>query len=101
LFKYRDQKRVEPVSFYLPHVNEIGPVRIEFDAVEKDGILWEGKRRGPVINFLQQSFPSARCPAYALLSYGGASRCQVSRLRSVELRRGKQVSGKRNIEAET
>jgi len=35
------------------------------------------------------------------LSYGGASRCQVSRLRSVELRRGKQVSGKRNIEAET
>jgi hypothetical protein len=48
---------VEPVGFYLPHVNEIGPVRIEFDAVEEDGILRKGKRRGLVMNFLQQSFP--------------------------------------------
>jgi hypothetical protein len=61
LLKYRDQKRVEPISFYLPHVNKIGPVRIEFDAVEEDGILRKGKGRGPVLNFLQQSFPSSRC----------------------------------------
>ncbi len=52
---------VKPVSFYLPHVNEIGPVRIQFDAVEEDGILRQGKRRGFVMNFLQQSFPSSRC----------------------------------------
>jgi hypothetical protein len=45
LFKYREQKMVEPVSFYLPHVNKIGPVRIEFDAIEEDGILRKGKRR--------------------------------------------------------
>ena len=42
-----------------------------------------------------------RCPAYALLSYGVASRCQVSRLRSVELRRGKQVSGVREENKKT
>jgi hypothetical protein len=87
LFKYRDQKRIESVRFYLPNVNEIGPVRIEFDAVEEDGILRKGKGRGCVMFFLQQSFPIVRC--------------QVSYLRSVELRRGKQVLEKRNMEAET
>ena len=57
MFKYRDQKRIESIGFYFPHVNEIGPVRIELDAVEKDGILRKGKRRGSVMNFLQQSLP--------------------------------------------